>query len=200
MTATRLKYFQTGSFAAGNRLVDPEARSVQAAAGAPQRDHLRASRLPGMRRGTRRPLCARRRDAGDRRRHDRRQCNRLPGGVLDAVSGELLAAAVGPLAVRQCAGGRHRRSLRRCKAKGNTHTRVVGQGGDGGTVDIGFACLSGMFERGDDVLYICYDNEGYMNTGVQRSARDPAGGAHDHDAGRRRGARCTLGVRARARH
>jgi pyruvate ferredoxin oxidoreductase beta subunit len=59
------------------------------------------------------------------------------------------------------------------KAKGNTHTRVVGQGGDGGTVDIGFACLSGMFERGGDVLYICYDNEGYMNTGVQRSAATP---------------------------
>jgi len=59
------------------------------------------------------------------------------------------------------------------KAKGNTHTRVVGQGGDGGTVDIGFACLSGMFERNDDVLYICYDNEGYMNTGVQRSAATP---------------------------
>jgi pyruvate ferredoxin oxidoreductase beta subunit len=50
---------------------------------------------------------------------------------------------------------------------------VVGQGGDGGTVDIGFACLSGMFERGDDVLYICYDNEAYMNTGVQRSGATP---------------------------
>jgi pyruvate ferredoxin oxidoreductase beta subunit len=59
------------------------------------------------------------------------------------------------------------------KAKGNHHTRVVGQGGDGGTVDIGFACLSGMFERGDDVLYICYDNEGYMNTGGQRSGATP---------------------------
>jgi pyruvate ferredoxin oxidoreductase beta subunit len=51
--------------------------------------------------------------------------------------------------------------------------RVVGQGGDGGTVDIGFACLSGMFERNDDVLYICYDNEAYMNTGVQRSGATP---------------------------
>jgi pyruvate ferredoxin oxidoreductase beta subunit len=40
-------------------------------------------------------------------------------------------------------------------------------------VDIGFACLSGMFERGDDVLYLCYDNEGYMNTGVQRSGATP---------------------------
>jgi pyruvate ferredoxin oxidoreductase beta subunit len=59
------------------------------------------------------------------------------------------------------------------KAKGRTDIRVVGQGGDGATVDIGFACLSGMFERGDDVLYICYDNEAYMNTGVQRSGATP---------------------------
>jgi pyruvate ferredoxin oxidoreductase beta subunit len=50
---------------------------------------------------------------------------------------------------------------------------VIGQGGDGGTVDIGFGCLSGMFERGDDVLFVCYDNEGYMNTGVQRSGATP---------------------------
>ena len=52
-------------------------------------------------------------------------------------------------------------------------TRVIAQGGDGGTTDIGFQCLSGMFERNDDVLYICYDNEGYMNTGVQRSSATP---------------------------
>jgi pyruvate ferredoxin oxidoreductase beta subunit len=51
--------------------------------------------------------------------------------------------------------------------------RVVAQGGDGGTTDIGFGCLSGMFERNDDVLYICYDNEAYMNTGVQRSGATP---------------------------
>jgi len=51
--------------------------------------------------------------------------------------------------------------------------RVVAQGGDGGTTDIGFGCLSGMFERNDDVLYICYDNEAYMNTGVQRSSATP---------------------------
>jgi len=50
---------------------------------------------------------------------------------------------------------------------------VVGQGGDGGTVDIGMGCLSGMFERNDDVLYICYDNQAYMNTGVQRSGATP---------------------------
>jgi len=59
------------------------------------------------------------------------------------------------------------------RVKGQSGVRVVGQGGDGGTADIGFACLSGMFERGDDVLYICYDNEAYMNTGVQRSGATP---------------------------
>jgi pyruvate ferredoxin oxidoreductase beta subunit len=57
--------------------------------------------------------------------------------------------------------------------KGKKDVRVVAQAGDGGTVDIGFGCLSGMFERNDDVLFICYDNEGYMNTGVQRSAATP---------------------------
>jgi pyruvate ferredoxin oxidoreductase beta subunit len=59
------------------------------------------------------------------------------------------------------------------KALGREHVRVIAQGGDGGTVDIGFGCLSGMFERNDDVLYICYDNEAYMNTGVQRSGSTP---------------------------
>ena len=59
------------------------------------------------------------------------------------------------------------------KAKGRTDVRVVGQGGDGATVDIGFGALSGMFERNDDVLYICYDNEAYMNTGIQRSGATP---------------------------
>ncbi len=51
--------------------------------------------------------------------------------------------------------------------------RVIAQGGDGGTADIGLQALSGMLERGDDVLYICYDNEAYMNTGVQRSGLTP---------------------------
>jgi pyruvate ferredoxin oxidoreductase beta subunit len=60
------------------------------------------------------------------------------------------------------------------EVKGRTDVRVLGQGGDGGTMDIGFACLSGMFERGDDVLYVCYDNAAYMNTGVQRSSATPA--------------------------
>jgi len=59
------------------------------------------------------------------------------------------------------------------KVKGKK-ARVIAQGGDGGTTDIGFGCLSGMFERNDDVLYICYDNQAYMNTGVQRSSATPA--------------------------
>jgi pyruvate ferredoxin oxidoreductase beta subunit len=59
------------------------------------------------------------------------------------------------------------------KVKGKGDVRVVAQAGDGGTVDIGFGCLSGMFERNDDVLFICYDNEAYMNTGVQRSGATP---------------------------
>jgi pyruvate ferredoxin oxidoreductase beta subunit len=59
------------------------------------------------------------------------------------------------------------------RVKGRPEVRVVAQGGDGGTTDIGMGCLSGMFERNDDVLYICYDNEAYMNTGVQRSSATP---------------------------
>jgi pyruvate ferredoxin oxidoreductase beta subunit len=59
------------------------------------------------------------------------------------------------------------------RVKGRSDVRVVAQGGDGGTTDIGFGCLSGMFERNDDVLYICYDNGAYMNTGVQRSSATP---------------------------
>ncbi len=50
---------------------------------------------------------------------------------------------------------------------------VIAQGGDGSTADIGFGALSGMFERGHDVLYVGYDNEAYMNTGVQRSGLTP---------------------------
>lgn len=59
------------------------------------------------------------------------------------------------------------------RVKGRNEVRVLAQGGDGGTTDIGFGCLSGMFERNDDVLYVCYDNEGYMNTGFQRSSATP---------------------------
>lgn len=58
-------------------------------------------------------------------------------------------------------------------AKGNTHTTVLGFAGDGATVDIGIQALSGVLERRDKVLYVCYDNEAYMNTGIQGSSSTP---------------------------
>jgi pyruvate ferredoxin oxidoreductase beta subunit len=51
--------------------------------------------------------------------------------------------------------------------------RVIAQGGDGSTADIGLGAISGVLERGHDLLYICYDNEAYMNTGIQRSGLTP---------------------------
>jgi pyruvate/2-oxoacid:ferredoxin oxidoreductase beta subunit len=58
---------------------------------------------------------------------------------------------------------------------GDTETTVVAWAGDGGTFDIGIQALSGTAERNDDILYICYDNEAYMNTGNQRSSATPYG-------------------------
>lgn len=59
--------------------------------------------------------------------------------------------------------------------KQNKDTKVIAFAGDGGTADIGFQALSGMMERGHDVTYIMYDNEAYMNTGIQRSSSTPYG-------------------------
>ncbi|MFA7072367.1 MAG: pyruvate ferredoxin oxidoreductase [Methanoculleus bourgensis] len=53
--------------------------------------------------------------------------------------------------------------------------KVVCIAGDGATFDIGVLCISGAFERGHDITYICYDNEAYMNTGIQRSGATPYG-------------------------
>lgn len=61
------------------------------------------------------------------------------------------------------------------KARGITDVQVVGFAGDGGTADIGLQALSGAIDRNDDVLYICYDNEAYMNTGIQKSSLTPFG-------------------------
>jgi len=55
----------------------------------------------------------------------------------------------------------------------NKKYKVVAQGGDGATFDIGIGLISGMFERGEDILYVCYDNEAYMNTGYQASGATP---------------------------
>ncbi|MFH1031841.1 MAG: pyruvate synthase subunit PorB [Chloroflexota bacterium] len=54
-------------------------------------------------------------------------------------------------------------------------TKVVAMGGDGGTSDIGFQALSGALERGHNFAYFCFDNEAYMNTGIQRSSATPFG-------------------------
>jgi len=59
------------------------------------------------------------------------------------------------------------------KKLGKRDIKVVAIGGDGGTVDIGLQALSGMVERNDNVVYICTDNEAYMNTGIQRSGSTP---------------------------
>lgn len=59
------------------------------------------------------------------------------------------------------------------RAQGRSGTKVMAFGGDGGTFDIGFQALSGMLERHHDILYVCFDNEAYMNTGIQRSSSTP---------------------------
>lgn len=58
---------------------------------------------------------------------------------------------------------------------GDTETTVLAWAGDGGTFDIGLQALSAVAERNEDILYVCYDNEAYMNTGIQRSSATPRG-------------------------
>ena len=173
MTARQpVKFFQTGSYAVGGHLLEPGQRSVQA-------DPRRSNTLTSGHRAC-------------------QGCGEALGAryVLDtamrAASGRLIAAnATGCLEVFSTPYPESSWQLpwihslfgnapavatgiaAALRVKGRTDVRVVGQGGDGGTVDIGMGCLSGMFERGDDVLFVCYDNEGYMNTGVQRSGATP---------------------------
>jgi pyruvate/2-oxoacid:ferredoxin oxidoreductase beta subunit len=59
--------------------------------------------------------------------------------------------------------------------RGDTETVVMAWAGDGGTFDIGIQALSGAAERNEDIIYCCYDNEAYMNTGIQRSSATPVG-------------------------
>jgi pyruvate ferredoxin oxidoreductase beta subunit/2-oxoisovalerate ferredoxin oxidoreductase beta subunit len=61
------------------------------------------------------------------------------------------------------------------EVRGDHETTVVAWAGDGGTFDIGLQALSGAAERNEDIIYICYDNEAYMNTGIQRSSATPYG-------------------------
>jgi pyruvate ferredoxin oxidoreductase beta subunit len=172
MAVQPIKFYQTGSFVVGNRLLAPEQRSVQA-------DPARANAL----------TCGHRACQG---------CGEALGAryVVDTAmraSGNQLIAvnATGCLEVFSTPFPETSWQLpwlhslfgnapsvatgvaAAMRAKGRTDVRVLAQGGDGGTVDIGFGSLSGMFERNDDVLYVCYDNEAYMNTGVQRSGATP---------------------------
>jgi pyruvate ferredoxin oxidoreductase beta subunit len=171
-TTAPLPFYQTGTFAVGGRLLAAEDRAVQSdpeRANAITKGH-RACQGCGEALGARYALdAALRASAGRMIAANATGCLevfstpypesswRLPW--IHSLFANAPAVATGVAAA--------------LRAKGRTDIRVVGQGGDGGTVDIGFACLSGMFERGDDVLYICYDNQGYMNTGVQRSGATP---------------------------
>ncbi len=62
---------------------------------------------------------------------------------------------------------------RALKSKGKDHIQAIAIAGDGGTYDIGFQALSSAAERGEDIIYFCMDNEGYMNTGTQKSSSTP---------------------------
>ena len=75
-----------------------------------------------------------------------------------------------PLASSAAAASGLRRAL---DARGRKDTQVVVFAGDGGTYDIGFQCLSSAAERNENILYVCFDNEGYMNTGAQKSSSTP---------------------------
>jgi pyruvate ferredoxin oxidoreductase beta subunit len=172
MDARPIKFYQVGSHAAGNRLLDPSLRSLQAD---PNRSNAitkghRACQGCGEALGARYAMdAAMRASAGQLIAANATGCLEVfstpyPESSwqmpwLHSLFGNAPSVATGIAAA--------------LKAKGRTDVRVIGQGGDGGTVDIGMACLSGMFERNDDVLYICYDNEAYMNTGVQRSGSTP---------------------------
>jgi pyruvate ferredoxin oxidoreductase beta subunit len=167
----KLRYYQKGTFTVGNRLVSEDGRSVQASqdrSNALTCGH-RACQGCGEALGARYAI-----DAAMRATNNQLMAVNATGCLevfttpypetswqlpwLHSLFGNAAAVATGVAAAM------------RVKKK---PVRVIAQGGDGGTTDIGFQCLSGMFERNDDVLYICYDNEGYMNTGVQRSSATP---------------------------
>ena len=65
--------------------------------------------------------------------------------------------------------------IKAAKVRQGRDTTVIAWAGDGGTFDIGLQALSGAAERNEDIIYVCYDNEAYMNTGIQRSSATPEG-------------------------
>jgi pyruvate ferredoxin oxidoreductase beta subunit len=167
-----IKFYQTGTFTVGNRLLSPEQRSVQSSqerSNSLNSGH-RACQGCGEALGARYAVdAAMRATKGQLIAANATGCLEVFSTPYPETSWQLPwihslfgnAAAVGTGIAAAM------------KVKGRSDVRVIAQGGDGGTTDIGFGCLSGMFERNDDVLYICYDNEAYMNTGVQRSSATP---------------------------
>ena len=102
----------------------------------------------------------------------------LPAGCMSAVGFNFpqmafsTNAAITPFAASAAVASGIEAGLR-AQGKKRDDCTVLAISGDGGTADIGMASLSGMLDRGDDVLYICYDNEAYMNTGIQESSLTP---------------------------
>ena len=102
----------------------------------------------------------------------------ITAGCFGTISGTFpispikLAAYNTPFPSAGAAGSGVRAAL---DIKGDTETTVIAIAGDGGTFDIGMQALSAAAERNDDYIYICYDNEAYMNTGIQRSSATPWG-------------------------
>ena len=167
-----VKFYQVGSFAVGNRLLEADERTVQSEAGRSNSltSGHRACQGCGEALGARYALDAAMAATGGRLiAVNATGCLEVFSTPYPETSWQLawmhsLFANAPAVATGVAAA---------LKVKGRRDVRVVAQAGDGGTVDIGFGSLSGMFERNDDVLFICYDNEGYMNTGVQRSAATP---------------------------
>ncbi len=171
-TQQKVKFYQTGTFTVGNRLLDDQNRSVQATmdrCNSLDSGH-RACQGCGEALGARFAI-----DAAMRATNNQLIAANATGCLevfttpypetawsmpwIHSLFGNAAAVAAGIAAAM--------------KVKGREDVRVIAQGGDGGTTDIGFGCLSGTFDRNDDVLYICYNNQAYMNTGVQRSSATP---------------------------
>ncbi len=169
-----VKFYQTGTQTVGNRLLDENLRSVQATqdrSNSLDSGH-RACQGCGEALGARYAI-----DAAMRATNNQLIAANATGCLevfttpypetawsvpwIHSLFGNAAAVASGIAAAM--------------KAKGRDDVRVIAQGGDGGTTDIGMGCLSGTFDRNDDVLYICYNNQAYMNTGVQRSSATPGG-------------------------
>jgi len=168
----KVKFYQTGTLTVGNRLLDEEQRGVQATmdrSNSLDSGH-RACQGCGEALGARFAV-----DAAMRATNNQLIAANATGCLevfttpypetawsvpwIHSLFGNTAAVGAGIAAAM--------------RVKGREEVRVIAQGGDGGTTDIGFGCLSGMFDRNDDVLYICYNNQAYMNTGVQRSSATP---------------------------